>query len=401
MKVAFVTTAFSQQMAGYAAMALPKAMAALGTAEVHVVAANLNVYWSNPDYERIYGAFLGPAVTACGTSVVDGYTLHRLPHYRILGQVGIRGLRRALAAIRPDVVQAWMPAGPVSLRLATLKPRLGFRLFTAQHTTKSVFPLANAPRVGPLAWARIFATRFAWGRLVSWMSDGCYPATVDCGEVATRFMGVQPGKCRIRNLGVDSDIFHPATTPDELAERARRRGELGFAPGDIVCLYTGRLAADKDPLCLARAIDRLRRRGLPFAGLFIGDGPQLDEIGRCAGCHRLPFRDYRELPPFYRLADVGVWPTQESTSMLDAAASGLPIVVSDRLVARERIDGNGLTHRQGDADDLADVLATLAPAEVRQRLGATGRQRMVDLFSWTAVARRTLDDFTRTMAGQR
>ena len=56
-----------------------------------------------------------------------------------------------------------------------------------------------------------------------------------------------------------------------------------------------------------------------------------------------PFIALSELPRFFRSADIGIWPTQEFMSMLDAAACGLPIVVNDTLKAVERIEGNGLT----------------------------------------------------------
>jgi glycosyltransferase involved in cell wall biosynthesis len=397
MKIAFVTTAFTPQMSGYAGMALPKAMAALGDTEVHVISPNLNVYHSIPDYSLIYERFLGPAETLCGTQLLNGFTLHRLPHWKVKDQVYIRGLGRVLHALKPDVVQAWLPNGPVSMQLAMLKPFLGFRFFTGQHTTKSVFPLANQPQIGLKDWVTVFCTRIAPGRLISWASNGCYAATSDCSEVAVRFMGVQKKKCLTRSLGVDVELFHPVTTTDDLCERERMRQKLGFSNNEIVCLYTGRLAVDKNPLCLAQAIERLRVSGRSFAGLFIGDGPQKIEIEACEGCRCLPFQNYSELPPFYRLADIGVWPTQESTSMLDASASGLPIVVSDRLVARERIEENGLTYLQGDSSDMSCVLASLEAESFRHRLGDNGRRRMVEIFSWSAVARRTIADFARAV----
>jgi hypothetical protein len=154
MKIAFVTTAFTPQMSGYAGMALPKAMAALGDTEVHVISPNLNVYHSIPDYSLIYERFLGPAETLCGTQLLNGFTLHRLPHWKVKDQVYIRGLGRVLHALKPDVVQAWIPNGPVSMQLAMLKPFLGFRFFTGQHTTKSVFPLAYYTRAPDFAGFR-------------------------------------------------------------------------------------------------------------------------------------------------------------------------------------------------------------------------------------------------------
>jgi glycosyltransferase involved in cell wall biosynthesis len=114
----------------------------------------------------------------------------------------------------------------------------------------------------------------------------------------------------------------------------------------------------------------------------------------------LPFRPHRELPPYYRAADIGVWPTQESMSMLDAAACGLPIIVNDTLLAKERIEGNGITYRLNDAGDLAEKIRWLSDPGRRRELGDTGARRMIELFSWGALARHRLADY-EAAAGRR
>ena len=132
---------------------------------------------------------------------------------------------------------------------------------------------------------------------------------------------------KVSPLGVDTDLFFPAKTDVEIASRQELRSRFGFEHRDIVCVYSGRFTLDKKPLILARAIDRLYEMGEPFRGLFVGNGVQTEEILQCRGCTVHPFVRVTELPAYFRCADVGVWPTQESMSMLDAAACGLPIVV--------------------------------------------------------------------------
>jgi len=85
-------------------------------------------------------------------------------------------------------------------------------------------------------------------------------------------------------------------------------------------------------------------------------------------------------------------------SMLDAAACGLPIIVNDTLLARERIDGNGITYRLNDAADLAEKIALLSNSELRHQLGANGARRMSQLFSWQSIASRRLADYEAALA---
>ena len=85
--------------------------------------------------------------------------------------------------------------------------------------------------------------------------------------------------------------------------------------------------------------------------------------------------------------------------MLDAAASGLPVVVSDKLVAIERVAGNGLQYREGDADDLARQLLTLQESALRTQLGECGADKIARKFSWMSIAKRRLGDYQAAMNG--
>jgi glycosyltransferase involved in cell wall biosynthesis len=373
---------------GYIANMLPRYLARLG-AEVHYLTMDLPHYFQNTARIDSYSGFQGADVVAPGSvESIDGYTLHGLGHRRVFGQMRYVDLAVKLAAIRPDVVQVFLAVGWPALDAALLGPRLGFRLFTANNTTASVFPLAQDPGH---AWnpARIrnFAIRFAPGRAISMRTVKCYAATIDCADVAVRFLGVEPKKIAIAPLGVDTELFRPVTTGADAAERDELRAELGIAHDDTLLIYTGQFTAGKNPLLLAKV-----------RALFIGNGPQADEIRAVPGSIVKAFMPNADLPRYYRAAEVGVWPTQESTSMLDAAACGLPIVVNHTLQAVERIDGNGLQYRLNDLSDLVAVLTRLQDPGLRTTLGRTGALRMEQQFSWRDLAARRLADYQAAVA---
>jgi glycosyltransferase involved in cell wall biosynthesis len=383
-------------MSGYAGMALPKAMAQLDV-DVHVVAGNLNVYFNYPNYQVTYYDLLGPAVTPCGVQEVNGFILHRLSHQIIGGHVRLKGLYGTLRELRPQVLQTWSAISLIPLEAAIWSSVLGYKLFTAQHTHASVFPAAAKRKLKADERLKNFILRYAHGRIIAARTTKCYPTAPDCQEIAVRFLGVPGTKCALRPLGVDTELFHPIADSEQENERRRMRAEFGFRDTDIVCLYSGRLAQDKNPLCLAQAVQGLRCAERPFRALFIGDGIQKADIIKCRGCVVHDFVNYTELPAYYRMADIGVWPTQESTSMLDAAAIGLPIVVSDQIQAHERVEGSGLTYRENDLQDLIATLNLLEDAGERLRLGQAGAAKMKSQFSWLAIARRTLKDFEQAL----
>ena len=108
-----------------------------------------------------------------------------------------------------------------------------------------------------------------------------------------------------------------------------------------------------------------------------------------------------QLRDFYCAADIAVWPAQESMSMLDAAACGLPIVANDTMSAAERIDGNGISYRLNDLADMVQALLALQTPETRRRMGLCGAQKIVRDFSWESVAKQRLRDYEAALSAKR
>jgi glycosyltransferase involved in cell wall biosynthesis len=394
LKVAILSYTFPRGM-GYIGNMLPRHLARLG-ADVHYLTMDLPHYFQSEAAPRTYGEFEGGLVTAPGSvEALDGFTLHGLAHRVSLGQRRYVGLADKLAALRPDVVQSLIAIGWPPLDTALLQRRFGYRLFTGNHTHASVFPLAmRDSHWWEPARLRNLATRFLPGRFISRHTEKCYAPAPDCADVAVRFFGVERHKIALVPLGVDTDRFRPALTEAEQARRLDTRAELGFRGGDVVFVYTGQFTEGKNPLLLAQAVARLAAAGRPARGLFVGNGPQaaaIAAVGSCVTVH--DFVPNAELVRFYQAADVAVWPTQESTSMLDAAACGLPLVVNDTVQVTERIDGNGVTYRLNDLDDLVRVMEVALDPAWRRTLGETGARRMRDQFSWADLARRRLRDY--------
>jgi len=393
LRIAIVFYSFPRDM-GYSNTMLARYLARLG-ADVHYITTDLPVYHKYREARAAYNDFSAGTPMRPGESErYDGYSVHCIPHRFVLGAPKFIGLSAKLREIAPDVVQLYVNAGWGPLQAAVAKLRLGFVMFSAAHTTVSAFPLAQRQvHLWDRALLANFVARVIPGRAVSFLTKRCYAATEDCAQVATRFYGMPRHKITVMPLGVDTENFHPPATVADRERRATLRGELGIAADELLCIYTGQFTEAKNPVVLAQAVAQLRAGGKAVRALFIGNGPQHAQLCSYAGCTVLPFMAHRDLPPYYRAADIGVWPTQESMSMLDAAACGLPIIVNDTLLATERIEGNGLTYRLNDAADLADKIDILRDPQRRAQLGGVGAQRMTELFSWDSIVRVRLADY--------
>src|SRR6202035_2426507 len=196
---------------GYSNTMLARYLARLG-ANVHYIATDLPIYHKDRDARSVYSQFSADYTMTPGESeVYDGYTVHSIGHRYLLGVPMFSGLLQKLRQIQPDVVQLFINAGWVPLQTAVAKIALGFSLFSAAHTTVSIFPLAHRKtRFWHPAWIGNLIARVIPGRLVSVVTKRCYAAPPDCAEVAIRFYGMPASKIVLSPLGVDTDNFHAA-----------------------------------------------------------------------------------------------------------------------------------------------------------------------------------------------
>lgn len=391
MRVALLCETFDKNM-GYLQTVLPKFMDRLGI-NTHVITMDL------PPYYQSTAFCVSDCIVRAGTEeVVNGFRLHTLAHSKVAGYMRMDRLKEKLSIIRPDIVQTMSPVGWIALDAALMKSIYNYKLFIGCHTTASVFPLARE-RVKSQYRERMWCliARTIPGRVVGSMSEKCYAVTEDCADIAIRYFGVPRNKVEVMYLGIDTDYCFPAHSRESIEEREKVRRQLYFSPGDIVCIYTGKFTHEKQVLLLASAIERVQARKKPFKALFIGSGPLSGELRRRTGCYVVDTVPYRELPKFYRASDIGVWPGTESISMLDAAACGIPIVISGQVVYRAPINGNGRVFQSGNVEDLANVLCELSDTGLRRELGVKGAARMASEFSWESVARRRVADYERAL----
>lgn len=214
------------------------------------------------------------------------------------------------------------------------------------------------------------------------------------GHIAGYLMdsvGVPPERIgRICN-GVDTVRFHPAREGRDLLEGAPR-----IPDGAIVIGTVGRLQAVKNQCALVRAVAHLIGRHIPGADriclVITGEGPLRGaleaEVVRCGIGDRVWLAGERaDIPEVMRSLDIFALPSLGegiSNTVLEAMASGLPVVATDVGGNGELVDQGrtGLLVPAGDHVALANALAPyVLHAELRQRHGAAGRLRVESEFS--------------------
>ena len=190
--------------------------------------------------------------------------------------------------------------------------------------------------------------------------------------------------CPIRRvpLGVDLDTFRPHPTPP--------------ADGVLKLAHVGRLSREKSPhLAVATAVE-LHRRGVPVSMEVYGAGPHLAELVDLAAGAPVHFRGFvegrDELSRAIAAADVSLSVCPGETfglAVLEALASGTPVVTADRGGARELVDATSGAWNNPEPSALADAVLDVAGRP--ERLRRAGARRRAEQFPWSRSVERMLD----------
>lgn len=200
------------------------------------------------------------------------------------------------------------------------------------------------------------------------------------------------GTARVERIcnGVDILSFRPALTPEPIF------GSPFNDPSVVVVGTVGRLQTVKDQVNLVRAVALARARGgmgsQSLRLLIVGDGPQRAEVEaeiRATGIGDLTWLagERKDVPAVMRTLSIFALPSRAegiSNTILEAMASGLPVVATDvggnpELVAAGE---TGLLVPAQDPEAMAHALLRYtADAALRHKHGEAGRVRVEQHFS--------------------
>lgn len=311
-------------------------------------------------------------------------------------------------ATRPATPAEWLPIAPA---LAAVVDQVHPDLVQAGPVQSGGF-LAAVRGVRPLL-------------LMSWGSDVLVDADRDAfSEWATRYTldhsdmvlcDCDAARAKIQHLTAYDDgriVQFPYGTdvhafrPGEDATGLRRR--LGWE-GVVVVVSTRLWEPIYKIDVLLEAFHRAHARSPALRLLLLGDGSLRSMVDRSVaecGLGEVVYRPGRvppgELPHYFRAADVYMSCTASdgtSVSLLEALATGLPAIVTDRFGNREWITPgeNGWLVPPDDPEAFGQALSAAAclTAAQRERITRRNRQVAVERADWDANFPRLLEAYAR------
>jgi glycosyltransferase involved in cell wall biosynthesis len=210
-----------------------------------------------------------------------------------------------------------------------------------------------------------------------------------------RGQGVPDRKLEVIYNAVSLDRFRPPRAEDRAAVRA----ELGIAPDALVVGAVGRLNGVKCYDDLLRAVARLR--DVPrLICLLVGDGEERESLLRLRAELGLDGRallagQHSDVERMLWAMDVFAmpsWSEGQPLALLEAMATGLPVVATDVGAIPDTLDGTEagiLVHRR-DVPALAQALCRFIGDPVARAGASRAARRLTHRFSVDQMVRRTL-----------
>ena len=202
-------------------------------------------------------------------------------------------------------------------------------------------------------------------------------------------IGIDPKKINVIYNGVDVNLFGPHRP----ASIVNKRDSFKIKESDIVIGSVGRFDPVKGIKNLVKVFSFLSpdvRKHCKL--LLVGDGSEKKDIQTLLS--QLGMQDQviltgmrKDIPDCLRVMDIYVQPSlfeNISNSVLEAMATGLPVISTNVGGIREILDHNrnGLIVELGNDNSMAEALASLIKnAEQRKIMGKFAREKVADSFS--------------------
>ncbi|MFZ8786867.1 glycosyltransferase family 4 protein, partial [Thermocrinis sp.] len=146
--------------------------------------------------------------------------------------------------------------------------------------------------------------------------------------------GVKEEKIKVFKRGVDTSLFNPSKKEEDFFQR-----KFGVQVRGNVVLYVGRVSKEKN-------LDAFLYCAKNFPEdtfIIVGDGPYREEVEKKKprNVYLLGYLTGEELAKAYASADVFLFPSETETYgqvILEAMASGLPVVVSSKGASHEHVE---------------------------------------------------------------
>jgi glycosyltransferase involved in cell wall biosynthesis len=281
--------------------------------------------------------------------------------------------------------------GPVGLAALAIARILKLPCYSTYHTSIPQYTreLTEDPDMEELAW-----------KYICWYYDQMDRVYVPSRSTRQELIdkGLTAEKILLFARGIDTERFHP----DKRNGFFENRLSL---PAGLKLLYVGRVSREKNLRVLGEAFKGISRHRKDLTLIIVGDGPYLKEFRAWMADTPCVFTGYLEgddLAAAYASADLFIFPSTTDTFgnvILEAQASGLPVVVSDVGGPQENIlpGVTGVVVKADDTLALSEAVKDLLADPSRLREMGRAARRFLENRSFEKAFQETWETYRQPL----
>lgn len=292
---------------------------------------------------------------------------------------GIFRLRKLMRKENPDILLTYLFHADMIGRLAL-----------SSVTTAPIIPFLRTTYNHP---------KYLIARILEWLTKPLVRRYLANSEAVKDFyvkhIGVQPKKITVIPNGIDIDYF------DSIMPDPKLRESLGIKPDDLVIICVANLHINKGHRYLLEAFETLHSpnnetipasKPLNLKLLIVGDGEEKENLLRQienyhSKEHTLFLGRRTDVPQLLKISNLFVLPTLfegQSNAIMEAMASGLPVITTDIPENKSLITNNvsGILVRTRDVEAIVQSINTIAiPGALSIKLGKNSKEFLEQNFS--------------------
>jgi len=196
---------------------------------------------------------------------------------------------------------------------------------------------------------------------------------------------------KMHGVGLDTNRFIPQTNERKL----HFREHYGYHANDFILIYVGELSHRKNQKMLIEAVNMVKDEIPQLKLLLVGDGDMASGykklVQRLGMDDRVDFLGFRkDVQQLMTIADLAISTSRQEglpVNVMEAMATGLPIVVTDCRGNRDLVDNgkNGFVVSGEDTRACAKAIKELyLSRDLRRKFGDRGRE-MIEVYSLHSV----------------
>lgn len=307
--------------------------------------------------------------------VSAGITVRSVHYHGLFDISGIVRLRSLIREMRPDVILTY-------LFHADAIGRLGLAGTTDTHIIPFLRTTYNHPK-------------YLLARVFEWLTKPLVKQYLTNSEAVKDFyinhIGVHSERISVIPNGIDTDYFDSLIPDPDLKE------SLSIKANNFVIICVANLHINKGHRYLLEAFETVYQEHPETRLLIVGDGIEYNnlknQIKEFQSKDNIIFLGRRtDVPKLLKISDCFVLPTLfegQSNAIMEAMASGLPVITTDIPENRALIDDrhSGILVSSKSTDELVHALQlVLSSKTYRESLGTTGKSFLEKKFTLIKTA---------------